>query len=371
MKRKIRELSGNSRIVGDLPKGCKLCAKGTKMVLFVTGLCDSSCYYCPLSEERNSKDVMYADEMLVTDDDGVFEEANAIGAEGAGLSGGDPLCKLERTIHFIKELKQEYGKKFHLHLYTSKSEITTEELQQLEKAGLDEIRFHPQGSDWSGIERALQTSMRVGIEVPSIPGKSEQLIELVKKAEKMGIAFVNLNELEASETNFEQLVAMGMKLTSLEKASVEGSAETAIEVVEWASQNSKDITVHFCTARYKDAVQLRNRLERRISRVIRPFELRDDDDPLLILGVIRAPYGARLSTDYLMKIHEILEKNYDVPSDLMNLDYTRHRLEIAPWILDEIASDLKRVIPKMEEVEMGISYEYPTWDRLQTLFEPF
>jgi len=371
MKRKVRELNGDSRMVGELPRGCKLCATGTKMVLFVTGLCDSSCYYCPLSEERAGQDAIYADEMLVAGEEGILEEANAIGAEGAGLSGGDPLCRLERTIHFITVLKREFGKEFHLHLYTSKSDITSDELLELESAGLDEIRFHPQSADWSGIERALKTTMSVGIEVPAIPGKSKQLMDLAQRAEQIGVAFINLNELEASETNFERLVAMGMRLTSLENASVEGSAETAIEVVEWAAKSLKNITVHFCTARYKDAVQLRNRLERRIDRVIRPFELRDDDDPLLILGVIRAAYGQQLDSEDLTTIVDTLRNEYDVPFDLMNVDSIRQRIEIAPWILEELANDLKRLFAKIEKLEMGISYEYPSWDRLQTLFDPF
>ena len=212
--------------------------------------------------------------------------------------------------------------------------------------------------------------MSVGIEVPAIPGKMEQLKELTRRAEQIGVAFVNLNELEASETNFEQLTSMGMKLTSLENSSVEGSAETAIEVVEWASKNLKDTTVHFCTARYKDAIQLRNRLERRIDRVIRPFELRDDDDPLLILGVIRAEHGQQLDSEDLTTMFDVLRNEYEVPSDLMNIDYTQQRIEIAPWILEELSKDLKRLFTK-NKVEMGIVYEYPSWDRLQTLFEPF
>ncbi len=371
MKRDVRELKGDSIIVGDLPLGCQLCAKGSKMVLFVTGLCDSSCYYCPLSEERADRDVIYADEMLATEEDGVIDEANAIGAEGAGLSGGDPLCKLERTVHFISQLKSEFGKEFHLHLYTSRSSVTSDELDILDKAGLDEIRFHPQGTDWSGIERAIEMDMKVGIEVPVIPGHKQRLKDLIQRAEQIGVSFVNLNELEASETNFDQLVSLGMKLSSLETASIEGSADTAREVVEWASENMNDITVHFCTARYKDAIQLRNRLERRIQRVIRPFELRDDDDPLLILGVIRAPNGQQqLNADHLMTIYGVLQKEYDVPSDLMSFDYIRYRLEIAPWILEELAQELKGLFVNMGELEMGICYEYPSWDRLQTLFEP-
>ncbi|TFH07450.1 MAG: 4Fe-4S cluster-binding domain-containing protein, partial [Candidatus Thorarchaeota archaeon] len=121
MTRKIKKLQGGSLLVGNLPRGCKLCAKGSKMVLFVTGLCDSSCYYCPLSEEKAGIDVIFADEMPVTNEQNIIYETDAIRGEGAGISGGDPLCTLERTLDYIRLLKSKYGKEFHIHLYTSKT----------------------------------------------------------------------------------------------------------------------------------------------------------------------------------------------------------------------------------------------------------
>ena len=38
----------------SLAKGCKLCIKGRKLVLFVTGLCSNRCNYCPLSEQKKN-----------------------------------------------------------------------------------------------------------------------------------------------------------------------------------------------------------------------------------------------------------------------------------------------------------------------------
>jgi pyruvate formate-lyase activating enzyme-like uncharacterized protein len=46
------------------------------------------------------------------------------------------------------------------------------------------------------------------------------------------------------------------------------------------------------------------------------------------------------------------------------------RIEIAPWILGEIAGELRKLLDLNPEIEMGIAFEYPSWDRLQTLFNP-
>jgi pyruvate formate-lyase activating enzyme-like uncharacterized protein len=370
MIRKIHEIDGGSLVVGSLPVGCTFCRKGSKMVLFVTGLCTSNCFYCPLSQEKSGKDVVFADEMPVASDSDVLFEIDAIGGEGAGLSGGDPLCKLERTLHYISFLKANKGEDFHIHLYTSITNAKMDVLQRLKDAGLDEIRFHPQNQDWSGIERALQLEMDVGIEVPALPKGLMDLKATAQRAEEIGVSFMNLNELEASETNFERLVALGMRLTSMESASIDGSSAVAKELVQWAAENLNCLNVHYCTARFKDTVQMRNRLERRLKRTKREFEERDDSDPLLILGVIRAVHGHELTIDDLEYIERVLQTEFDVPSSLMNADMMRMRIEIAPWILDAIADQLKLLLPDRPSMEMGIVFEYPSWDRLQTLFDP-
>ncbi len=370
MTRNIEKLQGGSLLVGTLPKGCRLCAKGSKMVLFVTGLCDSSCYYCPLSEEKAGKDLVFADEMPVSNEQDIIYETDAIRGEGAGISGGDPLCTINRTLEYIQLLKSKYGNDFHIHLYTSKTAVSQENLEQLRNAGLDEIRFHPQNDDWSGIERALKSGLKVGIEVPTIPGKTEKLKQIALRAEELGLAFLNMNELEASETNFENLRSQGMRLTDMSSASIEGSAEVAREVLEWASENLTSLSVHFCSASFKDAVQMRNRLERRLEQTIREFEERDADDTLVVVGIIRATHGSRLDEEQLQQIHQILHNQLGVPRDMLNIDTVRMRIEMAPWIMEDITDAIKTSLEDIGPLEIGIAYEYPSWDRLQTMFEP-
>lgn len=369
-KRKIREIEDDSLLVGKLPKGCNLCTKGSKMVLFVTGLCDSSCYYCPLSHDKSGQDVVFADEMPVSEDTDILFEVQAIKGEGAGISGGDPLCDLERTLKYIHLLKHQYGASFHLHLYTSQTDVSQDVLKKLFDAGLDEIRFHPQTNDWSGVQRAVDMKMFVGLEVPAIPGKLEELKKVAKRAEEMGVSFLNINELEASETNFGKLVSMGMRLTNLESASIEGSSSTAREVLKWSVDHIQNLSIHYCSARFKDSVQMRRRLERRLKQTIRVFEERDEQDPLLILGVVRAVHGSQLGHEQLAMIHTILQDQFDVPTNLMNIDEVRMRVEIAPWVIEKIAEQLKEKLGNLNDLEIGIAFEYPTWDRLQTLFDP-
>src|SRR3989344_5901823 len=125
-----------------LPDGCRFCVQGEKLVLFVTGLCPRKCYFCPVSDQKYGQDVSFANERRLSGREDIIQEAEAMDAKGAGITGGDPLMKIERTLAYIRQLKEKYGAGFHIHLYTSLNLVTENSLKQLHDAGLDEIRFH-------------------------------------------------------------------------------------------------------------------------------------------------------------------------------------------------------------------------------------
>ena len=81
----------------SLSKGCVLCHQGAKMVLFVTGRCHRSCWYCPLSSERKGTDTVYANEHPVDVPAQVIEEAENMSALGTGITGGEPLLCLDKV----------------------------------------------------------------------------------------------------------------------------------------------------------------------------------------------------------------------------------------------------------------------------------
>ena len=95
-------------------EGCIQCQMGSKLVLFITGHCHWMCDYCPLSETRREIDYMYANERRVDigDWNAVIEEARAMNATGAGITGGDPVMARERVLEGIKILKKEFGDDF-------------------------------------------------------------------------------------------------------------------------------------------------------------------------------------------------------------------------------------------------------------------
>lgn len=273
----------------SMARGCDLCFPGLKAVIFVTGLCDDSCFYCPVGRHKLGHDVFYVNEVRVNSVEEALLEVARIGAEGASLTGGDPLVAFHRSLELVRSLKEEFGDGFHIHLYTSGRYATREALQALWRAGLDEIRFHPTHDVFlKRIEIAKKsTGMSVGAEIPIAPGLEEWAIKVIKAVEAAGADFVNLNEMEIVEPNARALLARGYRESRGRPFTVEGSLEAALRVLEWASENSK-VPVHFCPASFKDSVQTRNRFARTSRTALRWFE-RETEEGTVVWGEIRGP----------------------------------------------------------------------------------
>jgi len=258
--------------VGELPRGCELCIKGLKSVIFVTGVCPDNCFYCPISRVRKNRDVTYINELRVSNERDLILEICACGSAGASMTGGDPISRLERTVSYISALKDFFGNSFHIHLYTSGTLLTEATMNKLVKAGLDEIRVHIIGTrSWKALRIALKYPIVVGIENPAIPGGEDVLKDIVVKAYGLGVDFINLNELEFSETNQYQLMLRGMEPAGDGVAAL-GSKETALKILRWVEEEGLRINVHYCPARFKDNVQFRLRMLRRARITRRVYE---------------------------------------------------------------------------------------------------
>ncbi len=272
MIRKINISPAETLVLGKLPKGCRQCINGEKLVLFVHGICHRDCFYCPLSEKRKNKKTTSANEAEVKEDKDMIKEAQLSGASGAGITGGEPLINLENTLHHIRLLKKTFGKKFHIHLYTSGDHADESTLKALEDAGLDELRYHIRHDNWGILKKAQNRKFKVGVEIPAIPGELEYLKKLTTYLDKTGIDFLNLNEFEVSELSAKKMAEKGFKTDGAWYNSVVGSKKTAKKLIEFAAKNTKNISVHFCESKVKDAYQFKNRLKRRAKNIRKPFE---------------------------------------------------------------------------------------------------
>ncbi len=241
-------------------------------MLFITGLCAERCFYCPISRDRALRDVVFINEVEVRSENDMLREVACSLSEGVGVTGGDPLEVLSRVVDVIKYLKDVFGSKFHIHLYTSGSKLDERSVSILENAGLDEIRIHiTSRRSLEALKAAINSSLDVVVENPVLPGQTSSIVGLIKDLDNIGVKYVNLNELEVSESNFQSILIRGFKVNP-DGRSVTGSKETAMEILNNVKDLGLSISVHFCPALYKDLHQYSKRLMRRALGTKRVFE---------------------------------------------------------------------------------------------------
>ena len=252
----------------DVAEGCKSCVQGKKLVLFVSGKCFRNCKYCSLSNKRKNVDKTWANERECRNVNEVIEEAKESHACGAGITGGDPLLCLDRTLKFVVALKKEFGGGFHIHIYLPTEFVTEEGLKKLKKAGIDEVRFHPRFLEKNielELERISLASKfwkikNIGIEIPMFPDKIRETFYFIKSVSEM-ISFVNLNELEISETNF-GFIKSRYKLNE-DSYTIQNSTESGLEILKRCEKEKLGLKIHLCTAKTKNLFQYKNRIKLR------------------------------------------------------------------------------------------------------------
>jgi pyruvate formate-lyase activating enzyme-like uncharacterized protein len=345
-----------------LSPGCKMCAEGSKMVLLITGLCSSSCFYCPLSQKKLGKDYIYADEWRLNNEkdyEKLVLEAKYIEASGAGITGGDPLIVWKRTKDYISFLKNEFGKNFHIHLYTSGIK-NGNHIEDIVAAGLDEIRFHPIPNLWVKLDKSLypqivkksiELNCDTAFEIPSIPGYENDMFKLIEWATENNVSWVNINELEFSETNAGILKSKGFTVKDDISAAVKSSQETAYSVFKKTS--NLEIGVHYCSSSFKDGIQLRNRIKRRAKNIAKSGEIITEDGTLLKGVIVLEDKTSKEIYDLLINILRINKK-------FLYIDKEKNRVEISPKVLEKYVDELLKQGFKCFIVE-----EYPTADRLE------
>ncbi len=356
---------------GTLAKGCKLCVKGRKSVLFATGLCPRNCFYCPISEHKKNKDVIFINELNIGELDlkALIKEIRVSASKGVGITGGDPLSRLSRTIGFIKTLKETFGSGFHIHLYTSFDLVNHNTMKKLFDAGLDEIRFHPDLDDknfWERIDFAKEFSWDVGIEVPVIPEKEKELVEVIEFF-KNKVKFFNFNEFEVSDNNIDYF----LKNYTIKENSyaVKGSIELGLRLLKLCDKYR--LNCHLCSVKLKDAVQLAKRIKLR-SKYARLKTDKLDSEGMLIRGVIylnilpqrnyeeelrkMSPSEIKQEVEDLIKLKNNLVKEFKINENKLFIDKKKLRIITSVSLVKKLNKHIKN--------PCAIVKEYPTADQL-------
>ncbi len=191
------EEGGEALYLGQLSPGCQACKNGTWDCIFTTMRCNLNCNFC-CSPQAIAKD--FAGSAFGSSPEQIMENHSKTGITGISFSGGDPFVHRQKLFDWVGKFSKQSPQKY-MWLYTNGILITPADLQQLQKLGLDEIRFNLAATGYNNskvlknLACAAQLIPNVTIEIPAIPEHTEKVLAGLEIWASLGVRYLNLHEL--------------------------------------------------------------------------------------------------------------------------------------------------------------------------------
>lgn len=238
-----------------ISKGCQICGSGKWSCLFITNKCNASCFYCPVPQKN--------DELPSTqglDFDNAIDYADYINHfqfEGVSFSGGEPLLYFERTLEYLKTLRQKCNPNLYIWIYTNGILADITKLQELAAEKLNEIRFDigATGFNLDKVKLAKGIIPFITIEIPSIPEEKDRIIAMIPHMIEAGVTNLNLHHLRLTQHNAEKLIKRKYNIISAERPLVAESEIAALEIIYVAQKAGLNIGINYCSFHYKNRFQ--------------------------------------------------------------------------------------------------------------------
>ncbi|TYT73796.1 radical SAM protein [Desulfobotulus mexicanus] len=246
---------GTKPDVSRLSPGCACCVAGQWSCLFINGLCNASCFYCPAPQKEEGMPVTQG--LIFTSPDAYADYVEAFGFRGVGFSGGEPLLTPERTLAHVRAVRERLGNKVHLWMYTNGILVTREILKALSHAGLDEIRFDIGAVNYSLEKPAMAAEIIpvVTIEIPAVPEEEARLILKMPEMAAAGVRYLNLHQLRLTKHNFPKLARRNYTWIRDVHLTVMESEITALRLLRMARDMDLPLGVNYCSFAFKHRFQ--------------------------------------------------------------------------------------------------------------------
>ena len=293
---------GTKLDMNGLSPGCRLCVEGSWSCLFINGICNASCFYCPTSQREAG--IPTTNNLFFEDKEKYVSYLKLFGFQGASISGGEPLLTLDKTLSYIEAVKDELGDKIYLWLYTNGILLTKEIAQSLAQAGLDEIRLDigAVGYSLKGVSLAVESIPRVSVEIPAVPEDYPLLSQKLVEMGERGVKHLNLHQMRLTPHNFPHLVKRGYTFLHGAKVTVMDSELTALKLLLYQQENKIPLSINYCSFVYK------NRFQHKAARYRAGVFIKTPQEDLTAFGYIRS-LSFKAEAPVLQEISELLRQS--------------------------------------------------------------
>lgn len=256
----------------DISPGCRICGEGGWSCLFINGKCNCRCFYCPTSQDEIS--VPTTNRLPFSDDQSYSDYVSHFGFNGVSISGGEPLLTPEKTLRYIETVRMNHGDGLHIWMYTNGSLVTSEIIQKLKNAGLNEIRFDISARDYALDKLALAVNHIpvVTVEIPAIPEDLDRLAQLIPVMHETGVNHLNLHQLRLTPHNSRFLSTRNYTYLHGDKVTVLDSELTALTLLKQSVENNWNLPINYCAFAYKNQFQRAATRKRNARFIIKDHE---------------------------------------------------------------------------------------------------
>ena len=263
----------NSKVdVAKLSRGCQLCGEGQWSCLFINNLCNGKCFYCPTQQTDLAQPE--TNTLIFEEPETYVEYIRQFGFKGVSISGGEPLITFEKSLAFIKAVKDSFGEEVYVWLYTNGILLTPEKVEALKVAGLNEIRFDIGATDYKtdNLKLAVGQIPVVTVEIPAVPQEEELLKNKIRELKDLGVSHLNFHQMRLTPYNFNKLVEHDYTYTHGEKVTVIESELTALRLIQFSLDEGVNLPINYCSFVYKNRHQKSANRKKHAPYVVYPWE---------------------------------------------------------------------------------------------------
>lgn len=259
--------------INNISPSCLACQTGAgSATLFVSLKCHRDCFYCFNPNQENYEG--FAAQMRNLTQDLQELKHTQTRLRHLALTGGEPLLYKEETLSFFEDAHKMFPGVY-TRLYTSGDHADSATLEGLKESGLQEIRFSIRLEDSAQairhtlerIEKAKKYIPFVMVEMPVLPGRLEEMKNILRELEHISIFSINLLEFCFPLHNAEEFVKRGYRIKShpyrvlynywyAGGLPVAQSELDCLELVEFALDSGFKMGMHYCSLENKHTGQV-------------------------------------------------------------------------------------------------------------------
>jgi len=299
------KFSDTKLISHGISPGCTLCGEGEWSCLFINGICNAKCFYCPSSQQDKGDPITSSVEFPNALD--YADYVNRFKIKGVSFSGGEPFLTFDKVIHFLKTLREKVPHPLYIWMYTNGILVTADKLKALRDNGLDEIRFDLSADHYTlgGPQKAVGIIPRVTVEIPAIPEDLDKTKKMIGELYSAGVDYLNLHQIRCTEFNRPKLIKRGYNFLHGPGVTILETELTALELIRYGLEQNIPLPMNYCAFTYRHQHQKAGAMKRNALMIKAAHE------EITATGHIRA-MGVWGEPEQISKIHDrFISENID------------------------------------------------------------